>query len=295
MRFILTLSLLFISFTAQALEVPVLRSPVMDQAGVLSKDKKNALETDIRHIWEQEKQVQISVLIIQSLEGESIEDYSMKVAEKWQLGTKNEDNGLLILIAMQDRKMRIEVGNGIEGVITDSKSGRMIRDMGSFMRDKDVYGALNNTISEVHNLMKANTPEALAERAASEKYEAERIAEQNRIESEQRAEKMEALAQMAVWVLVGFLFLLSGYNLYDNYFSIPKEIKALTEEKEQLTGRLAKEKAELTEKAKEVQGMKIDRTNQTYVRNKGSYQDLVGRKSQLSASIKTMKNYLGVK
>lgn len=295
MKYYLTIFLLLTSFSAAALDVPNLKSPVMDQAGVLKQDQKNQLETKIRQIWEQEKQVQISVLIIPSLEGEVIEDYSIKVAEKWLLGTKREDNGLLILIAMQDRQMRIEVGNGIEGVITDSKSGRMINDMKSYMRDKDVYGAINSTVDQIHELMKANTPEALSERAATEKYAAERKAEQDKIDSEQRAAKMDQIAKIAVWALVVFLFLLAAYNLVDNYINLPKEIKSLKSEKERVESRIKTENANLSEQSNKLQGMKVDRNKQNYVNNQRVYQDLGGRKSQLTASIKAMKNYLGVK
>lgn len=84
------------------------------------------LEKELR-VYEDSSSNQIAILIVQSLEGEVIEEYSLKVAEKWKLGTKSKDNGVLLLIAIDDHKMRIEVGHGLEGVLTDAQSNRIIR------------------------------------------------------------------------------------------------------------------------------------------------------------------------
>ena len=69
---------------------------------------------------------QFAVLILPSLEGEVLEEFSMRTVEKWQLGTAEDDNGLLILVAMAERKMRIEVGYGLEGTIPDAMAKRVI-------------------------------------------------------------------------------------------------------------------------------------------------------------------------
>ena len=72
---------------------------------------------------------QFAVLTIPSLEGDPIEDFSIRTVEAWKLGTKAEDNGLLLLVAKEDRKMRIEVGYGLEGEVTDLLSSRIINDV----------------------------------------------------------------------------------------------------------------------------------------------------------------------
>ncbi len=113
---------------AYALAVPSLTARVNDYAGVLSPATRQQLEYVLAEL-EKSDSTQIAVLIIPSLEGENLEDFSLKVVEKWQLGQKNLDNGALLLIAKNDRKLRIEVGYGLEGVLTDLKSSRIIRDI----------------------------------------------------------------------------------------------------------------------------------------------------------------------
>ncbi len=71
--------------------------------------------------------VQLQFLVVPSLEGEPIEDYSIRVAEAWRIGTKGKDNGVLVTVALGDRAVRIEVGGGLEGGLTDAQSSRIIR------------------------------------------------------------------------------------------------------------------------------------------------------------------------
>jgi uncharacterized protein len=99
---------------------------VHDEAHALKQATIDQLEKDLK-VYEDSTSNQIAILIVQSLDGEVIEEYSLKVAEKWKLGTKSKDNGVLLLIAIDDHKMRIEVGHGLEGVLTDAQSNRIIR------------------------------------------------------------------------------------------------------------------------------------------------------------------------
>lgn len=99
---------------------------VHDEAGVLSSSTLQRLEAQLKH-HEDSTSNQIVVLIIKSLQGEAIEDFALKVAEKSKLGDKKNDNGVLLLIAIEDRKMRIEVGQGLEGVLTDALTSQIIR------------------------------------------------------------------------------------------------------------------------------------------------------------------------
>jgi uncharacterized protein len=78
---------------------------------------------------ERSDSTQIVVLTIKSLEGDSLEDFSMRVAEKWKIGQKGNDNGAILIVSKNDRKIRIEVGYGLEGSLTDLTSGRIIRNV----------------------------------------------------------------------------------------------------------------------------------------------------------------------
>jgi uncharacterized protein len=111
---------------ADALDVPRLKGHVNDYANVLSASEAERLETKLTE-FEKTDSTQVAVLIIPSLEGEDLEGYSIKVAEAWKIGWKGLDNGAILLISKADKKIRIEVGRGLEGKLTDLISGRIIR------------------------------------------------------------------------------------------------------------------------------------------------------------------------
>ena len=112
--------------TSAALEVPELKGHVNDYAGMLSRATETALDQRLRELAQTDS-TQIVVLTIPSLKGDNLETFSMRVVESWQLGQKGLDNGALLLVAKNDRKIRIEVGYGLEGRLTDLMSGRIIR------------------------------------------------------------------------------------------------------------------------------------------------------------------------
>ncbi|MGD9236336.1 MAG: TPM domain-containing protein [Desulfobacterales bacterium] len=111
-----------------ALEVPPLTGRVNDTAGMLSAATRQQLE-DVLVGLEQTDSTQIVVLTIPSLGGEVLEEFSIKVVEQWKIGRKGLDNGAMLLIAKKDRKIRIEVGYGLEGTLTDLMAGRIIRNV----------------------------------------------------------------------------------------------------------------------------------------------------------------------
>ncbi|MBQ6656204.1 MAG: TPM domain-containing protein, partial [Ottowia sp.] len=111
----------------QALEVPPLAGAVNDHAGVLAPEVKSRLGSELDAL-RAETGIQIVVLTIPTLAGEALEEFSMKTASAWGLGKKREDNGALLLVAMQERKLRIEVGYGLEHKLTDLMSSRIIRE-----------------------------------------------------------------------------------------------------------------------------------------------------------------------
>ena len=113
---------------AGALEVPSRPDGrVTDQTGTLTPDQIAALDRNLE-AYERETTNQIAVLLIPSLEGDSLEDYSIRLAEKWKIGQKGRNNGVILLVVKNDRKLRIEAGYGLEGALPDALSGTIIRD-----------------------------------------------------------------------------------------------------------------------------------------------------------------------
>jgi uncharacterized protein len=117
--------LLCIAVTAGALEVPPLRGRVNDYANMISAEAENRIEAVSREL-ESSDSTQIVVLTIPSLEGEDLEGFSIRVAESWRIGQEEYDNGVLLLVAQAERRIRIEVGYGLEGALTDLQAGRII-------------------------------------------------------------------------------------------------------------------------------------------------------------------------
>jgi uncharacterized protein len=126
-QLLLALSL-WVPATAFALEVPPLRAHVNDEADMLSPGAEAALEQKLT-AYEQRSQQQFALLTIDSLDGDALEDFSIRVVEAWKLGKKGKDDGLLLLVVKNDRKLRIEVGYGLEGDVTDAFSARVIRNV----------------------------------------------------------------------------------------------------------------------------------------------------------------------
>lgn len=110
------------------ISVPSLRGRVNDYGGMLSAATIRQLETDLAAI-EQSDSTQIVVLTVDSLDGEPIETFSIRVAEAWKIGQADTDNGALLVVSKKDRKLRIEVGYGLEGRLTDLVSGQIIRNI----------------------------------------------------------------------------------------------------------------------------------------------------------------------
>jgi uncharacterized protein len=110
---------------ALAIEVPYLTGRVNDYAAMIPPATRDRIESKLAEV-EKATTAQIAVLTVASLDGEPLEDFSIKVAETWKLGRKGKDNGALLLIAKDDRKMRLEVGYGLEGTLTDAVCRRIL-------------------------------------------------------------------------------------------------------------------------------------------------------------------------
>jgi uncharacterized protein len=138
-----------VSLRAFAFEVPPLEGRVTDRAGLLSTTTKEQLTTRLAE-HERVTGVQIAILTIDSLDATPIEDYSIRVVEAWKLGKKGQDNGVLILVAKNDRKMRIEVGYGLEGTLPDIVAGQIVRRvMAPRFRNGDYAGGIALAVEAV--------------------------------------------------------------------------------------------------------------------------------------------------
>ncbi len=150
MRYLLSL-FLFIGFQVRAeeLKIPALTSPVMDTGAFLSAQEREDLSSFAYEIHANNGP-QIQIFTVPDLQGYAIEDFSIEVAEKWKLGTKKAGNGILILISKADRQMRIEVGEGIEGDITDYDTAQYTRQIfPEYFRRGGFHGALRLFMEDV--------------------------------------------------------------------------------------------------------------------------------------------------
>jgi uncharacterized protein len=121
------IALLFFSAASSAdcKEVPDYTGYINDYASMMSTDVRAKLEEDLRS-FDLSDSTQVAILTIDSLDGDALEDFSIRVVEQWKIGQKNKDNGVLFLAVKNDRKMRIEVGRGLEHLLTDLAAGRII-------------------------------------------------------------------------------------------------------------------------------------------------------------------------
>ncbi|HOF34878.1 MAG TPA: TPM domain-containing protein [Spirochaetota bacterium] len=112
-------------FIVQAQEIPDLKGRINDYADMFSEETEKDLEEKLAEL-EKTDSTQIAVLSVNSLEGYPIEEFSIKTAEKWKIGQKGKDNGVILIFSKTDRKIRIEVGYGLEEKLTDLTAGRII-------------------------------------------------------------------------------------------------------------------------------------------------------------------------
>jgi uncharacterized protein len=129
MKRILILIILFlIPLPLLALDVPQLTGRVNDYAKVLSPGARVRLEQKLAD-FERDQSTQIVVLTIPSLQGEEIDPFAIRVADQWKIGQKGKDNGVILILAQAERKVRIEVGMGLQGVLPDITAGQIIRNV----------------------------------------------------------------------------------------------------------------------------------------------------------------------
>ncbi len=143
------LAILFFVITPSATHAAIPQSAgyVTDEAGLLTPEQIASLNRLLSE-YEQRTTNQIVVLTVKSLDGRDIESYSIAVAESWKAGQKHKDNGAILIVAPNERQVRIEVGYGLEGVLTDAKSAQIIRNiLAPRFREKDYYAGIAAAVS----------------------------------------------------------------------------------------------------------------------------------------------------
>ena len=129
--------------------VPPLTGHVIDQTGTLTAEQKAALEQTLA-AFETRKGSQLAVLMVASSAPEEIEQYALRVAERWKLGRKKVDDGAILVVAKNDRAMRIEVGYGLEGALNDLTSKRIISEtILPRFKTQDFYGGISAGVEQV--------------------------------------------------------------------------------------------------------------------------------------------------
>ena len=143
------LSPIFAGSALARIDVPYLQGRVTDNAEIISPDVATRISDRLK-AHETSTTNQVAVLTVPSLEGEDIESFALRVFEAWQLGQRGKDNGVLVVIAPQDRRMRIEVGYGLEGALTDLEAGRIIRNiMAPRFKAGDFNGGIQQGVDAV--------------------------------------------------------------------------------------------------------------------------------------------------
>ncbi|MEQ1439166.1 TPM domain-containing protein [Fontimonas sp. SYSU GA230001] len=170
MRMLLVTTLMLLPFAARGFDVPPFTPNVVDTAGVLDAAAQQTINDELQRI-RAESHIWGAVLIVGTLGGEPIENVAVQTFEKWQLGRRGVDNGLLLVLAMSDRQSRFEVGYGLEGAIPDVVALRALDAyLAPKMRAGDTAGAIVDAFAFLSRVV-AQDPDALRELSEAESVE----------------------------------------------------------------------------------------------------------------------------
>ena len=149
-RWLILLLLCWLPLAAGAdVQVPPLKARVTDLTGSLTGEQLAGLEARLT-AFERQKGSQLAVLIVPTTQPEDIEQYSIRVVEQWKLGLKGVDDGALLLVAKNDRKMRIEVGYGLEGALNDATCKRIVAEIiAPRFKQGDFYGGISSGVDGI--------------------------------------------------------------------------------------------------------------------------------------------------
>jgi uncharacterized protein len=164
-----TLVLSFLPQTSSALEAPPLNGRINDYAGMITPSVAKTLEQKLA-AFERETSNQVVVLTIPSLEGDVIESFAIRVAEAWKIGQKDKSNGVILILAKKERKIRIEVGTGLQGVLPDITAGQIIRNIISpNLRSGDIDKGISAGVGAIIDATKGEFKASTTDRKTSKK------------------------------------------------------------------------------------------------------------------------------
>lgn len=152
--------------------LPELTGRIVDQAAVFTPEDIARLEQAIRTL-EEKTGGQMAVLTLPELRGWAVEEFSIRLAEKWQLGQQGKDNGAILLFSLKERDIRLEIAYGWEGDINDARAGDIIRGMGDYFRQQDFAGGALFAIHKVQSLITGTAIPATGEPAMPPRTQAE--------------------------------------------------------------------------------------------------------------------------
>ena len=186
--------------------IPTLNQPVVDQANILSAAEKQNLDQQIRDIYRQGK-AQVGIIIVPTTGQEDIFDFAMRVAEQWKLGSAKQDNGLLIAVAINDHKIHIATGYGLEGVLPDIIVSRIIRNqITPYFKQGQYAQGLQSGVNEIERIL--NLDPEIAKQAADELKERQVQAAQ-----EQEAKDRTFTTAMIILIIGIFASFIIGNRL----------------------------------------------------------------------------------
>ena len=162
-RILLLIILLLMPLQLLALDVPQLSGRVNDHAGMLSPEAASRLDQKLA-AFERDQTTQIVVLTVPSLQGDDIDQFTIRVADQWKIGQKGTDNGVLLVLAQAERKVRIEVGLGLQGVLPDITAAQIIRNvMGPLLKagnfDQGIAAGVDGIMAATKGEFKASPAE----------------------------------------------------------------------------------------------------------------------------------------
>jgi len=177
--------------------LPTLNQPVVDQAGLLTAAEKQAIDQKILNLYQQGK-AQVGIIIVPTTGQEDIFDFAMRAANQWKLGSAEQDNGLLMAIAVNDHRIQILSGYGLEGVLPDIVLSRIIRNqITPFFKQGQYIKGINAGLNEIERIL--NLDPEIAQRAA----------EQLKLQQEQALHEQQAKERtfnMGLFILIAGIF-----------------------------------------------------------------------------------------
>src|SRR3954463_12572078 len=156
---VVILALLYSAFIALALNLPALTGRIVDAANIIPADVRSSLEPKLADL-ETKSGIQLVVAPVVSLEGQEIEPYANELFRNWKLGEKTKNNGVLLLVAPNERRVRIEVGYGLEGTLTDALSKVIITNaIAPRFKAGDFSGGISRGVDDIITVLTTDASE----------------------------------------------------------------------------------------------------------------------------------------